>query len=61
MVNTWNSYIKINDDNKILIPAGMMNTTEKNIRQNNQVQLTLGSKEVQGINEPGTGFLVKKL
>jgi predicted pyridoxine 5'-phosphate oxidase superfamily flavin-nucleotide-binding protein len=59
VVNTWNSYVKITEDNRILIPAGYMHITERNIEKNNKVQLTLGSKEVQGSQGPGTGFLVK--
>lgn len=58
VVNTWNSYIKITDDDRILIPAGFMSETESNLEKNNKVQLTLGSKEVQGTQGPGTGFLV---
>lgn len=59
VVNTWNSYVKVMDDSRILIPAGYMNVTEKNVEKNNKVQLTLGSKEVQGSQGPGTGFLVR--
>lgn len=59
VVNTWNSYIKITEEDKILIPVGNMNVTEKNIEKNNNIQLTLGSREVQGKIGPGTGFLIK--
>ena len=58
VVNTWNSYIKVTEDDRILIPAGFMGETESNVGKNNKVQLTLGSKEVQGTQGPGTGFLV---
>ncbi|MGI6093235.1 MAG: pyridoxamine 5'-phosphate oxidase family protein [Veillonellaceae bacterium] len=58
LVNSWNSYIEVAGD-KLLIPAGYMNETEDNIAKNNKVQLTVGSKEVEGFNGPGTGFLVK--
>ena len=59
MVNTWNSYIRIADDERILIPAGYMNRTEANITFNNNVLITLGSSKVAGNMGSGTGFLIK--
>lgn len=59
MVNTWNSYIRITDDERLLIPAGYMQLTEANIAFNNNVLITLGSSKVAGNNGPGTGFLIK--
>lgn len=59
LVNSWNSYIEVASGNKLLIPAGYMNETENNIAKNDKVQLTVGSKEVEGFNGLGTGFLVK--
>jgi len=59
MVNTWNSYIQVSEDGRLLIPAGYMNKTETNVAHNNQVLLTLGSSKVMGNNGPGTGFLIK--
>lgn len=58
VVNTWNSYIKITADERILIPVGGMNATETNIKQNSKVLMTLGSREVQGFHSKGTGFLI---
>lgn len=58
VVNTWNSYINVTQDDRILIPAGGMNKTEKNIEGNNRVKMTIGSREVQGKNYKGTGFLL---
>lgn len=57
--NTWNSYLVVVDDNKILIPAAAMIKTEKNITNNSKVKLTLGSKEVMGRMYMGTGFLLE--
>ena len=57
--NTWNSYLVIVEDNKILIPAAAMIKTEENINANHNVKLTLGSKEVMGYNYMGTGFLLE--
>lgn len=59
MVNTWNSYIRITEDERLLIPAGYMHRTEANVATNNQVLVTLGSSKVAGKNGPGTGFLIK--
>ena len=59
MVNTWNSYIRITDDERILIPVGYMHLTETNIAFNNQILITLGSSKVAGTIGPGTGFLIK--
>lgn len=57
--NTWNSYLVIVDDNKILIPAAAMIKTEENVNVNPKVKLTIGSKEVMGYNYMGTGFLLE--
>jgi hypothetical protein len=59
LVNTWNSYIRITDDERILIPVGYMHRTEANIAFNNQVLITLGSRKVTGNMGPGAGFLIK--
>lgn len=59
VVNTWNSYIYVTNDDKLLIPVGGMNRTEKNIADNNNVWLTIGNREVQGKMNKGTGFSIK--
>lgn len=59
VVNSWNSYINISSDEKLLIPVGGMNETEENIAVNNKVKLTIGNREVQGKMYKGTGFLVR--
>jgi hypothetical protein len=58
VVNTWNSYIKITEDERLLGPVGGMNTTESNVQQNNKILMTMGSREVQGFYSKGTGFLI---
>jgi hypothetical protein len=58
VVNTWNSYLVMVDGNRLLIPAYAMRKTEKNTNQNQNVKLTLGSKEVMGHRSMGTGFLI---
>lgn len=59
VVNTWNSYLHLTEDGRILIPAWKMRKTEKKVQINDKVLLTLGSKEVQGKMGPGTGFLIE--
>jgi hypothetical protein len=59
VVNTWNSFLVITEDERILIPAYGMRKTEKNVNVNNRVKLTVGSKEVLGYKDyQGTGFLI---
>jgi predicted pyridoxine 5'-phosphate oxidase superfamily flavin-nucleotide-binding protein len=59
MVNTWNSYIRISPEGRMLIPAGYMHKTEENIKHNPEVLITLGSSKVKGLHGPGAGFLIK--
>jgi hypothetical protein len=60
VVNTWNSYLVVTSDERILIPAYAMRKTEKNINQNNKIKMALGSKEVLGYKDyPGTGFIIE--
>ena len=59
LVNTWNSYIRVTSDERLLIPVGYMHRTEANIAFNNQILITLGSSKVAGNMGPGTGFLIK--
>ncbi len=60
IVNTWNSYLVVTPDERILIPAYAMRRTEKNVNVNNKIKLALGSREVMGYNDyQGTGFVVE--
>ena len=58
VVNTWNSYVKVTPEEKLLIPVGGMNKTEKNIKGDNRIKLTIGNREVQGKMYKGSGFLI---
>ncbi len=59
VANTWNSYLVVTEDERILIPAYGFRKTEDNVNVNNHVKLTLGSKNVPGYKDyPGTGFLI---
>ena len=59
IVNTWNSYLRVTEDGRLLIPAGYMHRTEANIAFNPEVLITLGSSKVKGLYGPGAGFLIK--
>src|SRR5512137_2594531 len=59
MVNTWNSYLRIAADGRLLIPAGYMHHTEANIACNPKVLITLESSKVKCLHGPGAGFLLK--
>lgn len=56
MANTWNSYLKINENGEILIPCFGFRKTEANVLENNKVQVTLGTKELGGTQGLGRGF-----
>lgn len=57
---TWNSYLLIKDNDKILIPAAGMKSTEADVKVNDDVILTLGAREVEGFNGyQGTGFRIE--
>lgn len=58
VVNTWNSYLIIQGNDKILIPAAGMRKTEANTEINDKVKLTIGSRE-EGGKKMGRGFLLE--
>ncbi|MCE5285806.1 MAG: FMN-binding protein [Pelosinus sp.] len=58
LVNTWNSYIEVTPDDKLLIPAYGYNKTEKNLKSRNEMILSIASKEIEGYKGTGTGFIV---
>ncbi len=59
IVNTWNSFLVVTDDERILIPAYGFRKTQKNVNVNSTVKLALGCREVPGYKDyPGTGFVV---
>jgi predicted pyridoxine 5'-phosphate oxidase superfamily flavin-nucleotide-binding protein len=59
LVNTWNSYIQVSGEGRLLIPAGYMQQTEANIAKDPRVWITIGTHEVAGKLGPGTGFLIE--
>ena len=58
VVNTWNTYLTVTDDDKLLIPAAGMKSIQQDVELNNRIQITLGSKEVQGLRFMGAGFYI---
>lgn len=46
--NTWNSYLVITEDERILIPAYGFRVTERNVNRVGKIKMSLGSKEVKG-------------
>lgn len=58
IANTWNSYLIVTEEERILIPAAGMHKTERNNNENPHVEITLGTREVEGHRGPGTGFLL---
>ena len=60
LVNTWNSFVVVTEDERLLIPAYGFRKTEKNVNVNNKITLAIGSKNVPGYKDyPGTGFIVE--
>lgn len=60
IANTWNSYLVVTPDERILLPAYGFRKTEKNVNANNKIKISLGSKEILGYKDyQGTGFVVE--
>jgi hypothetical protein len=60
LVNTWNSYLVVTEDERILIPAYGFRKTQKNVEVNRKVKISLGTKDVLGYKDyPGTGFIIE--
>lgn len=56
---TWNSFLVLKNDNTLLIPVAGMHGTESDLKVNDQLILTLASREVEGFNGyQGTGFRI---
>jgi len=59
LVATWGDFVRsldVNDGKTIVIPAGGYAQTEKNLARDNQVEVLIGSSQVQGKNSMGTGY-----
>lgn len=53
---TWNSYIELEADGRLLIPAGGLAQTEQNVLMDNKMFMLIGSKLVHGRKSMGTGL-----
>jgi hypothetical protein len=58
IANTWNKYLIITEDEKILIPCFGFRKTEANAGKQPHIEVSLGSDKVQGKMGMGTGFLM---
>ena len=57
---TWNSYLHITKDERILAPIAGFTSVQGDVSKNDRVIVTLGSREVEGFNNyQGTGFLIE--
>ncbi|GGC90725.1 pyridoxamine 5'-phosphate oxidase family protein [Enterococcus wangshanyuanii] len=59
VTNTWNSYLKLTEDDRILLPMAGMHSTQADLAINNQIKITLASREVQGTIGAGAGFYIE--
>lgn len=57
VVNTWHSYVRL-DDGCFILPVCGMRSVEEALTLNDKVLVTVGSKEVEGLHGMGTGFLL---
>jgi hypothetical protein len=61
MVATWSEFITVIDkeDKKFLaIPAGGYSHTEENLKENANIQILFGSKDLEGKSGKGSGFRI---
>ena len=54
-VATWGNYIRVIDEEIIVIPAGHYHKTEENLKRNRSVQVLIASRKVEGSHGPGQG------
>jgi len=59
LVNTWNAYLVMSEDGRLLIPAGYMNKTEANVAYNPNLVITLASSKIKGLHGTGAVCLIK--
>ena len=60
VVGNWGDYMRVLGikGDTIVFPAGRYRETEKNLINNNGIQLLIASKKVQGTRSPGQGCLI---
>jgi len=57
--NTWNSYLKLCEDGRLLAPVGGMQITEKNLLNNPKMLVSISNRNVEGFHSKGTGVVVE--
>lgn len=56
---TWNSYLVLKEDDRILLPVAGMHSTEEDLTVNPNLILTMGARQVEGFHGyQGTGFRI---
>jgi len=57
LVATWGDHVRALGigDSTLLIPVGLMNKTEANVKRDNRVELICGTRQVEGTHGPGKG------
>jgi hypothetical protein len=60
VVGNWGDYMRVLGfkGDTIIFPAGRYRQTEKNLLNNNVIQLLIASKKVRGTRSPGQGCLI---
>ncbi|MGH6674228.1 MAG: pyridoxamine 5'-phosphate oxidase family protein [Xanthobacteraceae bacterium] len=61
VVGNWGEYMRILGigEDTIVFPAGRYHQTEKNLQNDDRVQLLVASKTVQGSMKPGQGYRIE--
>lgn len=62
LAGTWGEYIKaldVNDTEIILVPAGGLLKTEKNLLQDNRIEILCATRQIQGTYSPGKGCRIR--
>jgi hypothetical protein len=60
VVGNWGDYLRtvgIRED-KVVLPAGRYQQTERNLAKDNRIQVMVASKSVAGTRTPGQGYVV---
>ena len=60
VVGNWGDYLRavgIRED-KVVLPAGRYQQTERNLEKDNRIQLMVASKSVAGSRSPGQGYVI---
>ena len=61
VVGTWGDYVRQLgfDDDKLRIPAGYYQDTEENLSRDSRIQLLVASRNAEGTQGPGQGYVLE--